>query len=472
MAPKSPAGFLYNFIGRNVADPRNYRFLQEAAGNVLSRAIPQNVNWGGLPTQFLNTLTDITKMAPGAAKESARSQAKTTLVRAAATPPTRIAGQIAPGGALRAPSFGNSPARPPVAVSAPSSSLPSGGPFNIDYALRRATGFTGSPAQIAQRLGIPLDKLKTLAPSSLFSMPLEGMLGPSSPLGQITAKTSMFAAAPKNALQAGAEQAGSLFRKIQGLGPTALNPFATRTPTTRLGKVGQALNPLNRANLLDLVNPAPGAALGARLASGLGLTGAAGLGTSVAGGLAGFGAFEALFPQSLADGTLDAAIERGDFKPQVLRQVTGGAQDEPPPGAPPAPDLPPPPVVEPGSQAGQQIVPPAASPIAPGMLSTGAGVPAQRQNVQDRARSQEVLNAMQQYAAPATFPGGLSAFYAGQQQLGRSMEQGGELQRRLKELGGAAGMTDEALMQWVQANPGVAYRELLKRQELQKRQGL
>ena len=28
---------LYNFIGRNIADPTNYRFLQEAAGDVLSR---------------------------------------------------------------------------------------------------------------------------------------------------------------------------------------------------------------------------------------------------------------------------------------------------------------------------------------------------------------------------------------------------------------------------------------------------
>jgi hypothetical protein len=95
-------------------------------------------------------------------------------------------------------------------------------------------------------------------------------------------------------------------------------------------------------------------------------------------------------------------------------------------------------------------------------VSTGAGVPAQRQNVQNRALSQEVLNAAQQYSAPAGVS--LPSFYAGQQQLGRSMEQTGELQRQLKDLGGAAGMSNEALMQWAQANPELAYRELMKLQ--------
>jgi len=125
---------------------------------------------------------------------------------------------------------------------------------------------------------------------------------------------------------------------------------------------------------------------------------------------------------------------------------------------PPAPVLPPPPEVV-DRRAGQQI-PPAAPPVAPGTLSNGAGVPAQRQNVQQRALSQEVLNAAQQYSAPASVP--LPSFYAGQQQLGRSMEQTGELQRQLTELGGATGMSNEALMQWAQANPDLAYRELMR----------
>jgi hypothetical protein len=45
------------------------------------------------------------------------------------------------------------------------------------------------------------------------------------------------------------------------------------------------------------------------------------------------------------------------------------------------------------------------------------------------------------------------------------MEQGGELQRQLRDLGGAAGMSDQALMDWAKANPGLAYRELLKLKE-------
>lgn len=115
-------------------------------------------------------------------------------------------------------------------------------------------------------------------------------------------------------------------------------------------------------------------------------------------------------------------------------------------------------------QAGQFTTPPLpGAPPAPGVVSNGAGVPAQRQNVQQRSLSQEVLNAAQQYAAPTGIP--LSSFYEGQQQLGRRMEQGGELQRQLKDLGGAAGMSDQALMDWVKANPGLAYRELLKLKE-------
>ncbi len=462
MAPKSPAAFLYNFLGRAAQDPTNYRFLQEAAGDVLSRAIPKNVNWGGLPGQFLNTLSDISKMAPGAAKEAARTQAKTTLTRAAVSPPPPSAVRIGTGGLPSAPVIGTPMVRPPVTGRAPSTPLPGGGPFSIDNALRRATGFTGSPAQLAAKLGIPLDKLKSVAPPAPFSMPMEGLLGPSSPLGQITARTSMFAGAPQNALQTGIGQIGGMFRNLQGLGPTALNPLATRTPTTKLGKLGKAFNPLNPINLVDMLNPAPGITVGSRLASGLGLTGAAGLGTSVAGGLAGFGALEMLLPQGTADGTLTAATERGDYRPQIRRQDTQGLTDQNALGAlaPPPPTLPPR-VREPGLQAGQFTAPPGAPP-APGAVSNGAGVPAQRQNVQQRQISQDVLNAAQQYAAPASVP--LSSFYEGQQQLGRRMEQGGELQRQLRDLGGAAGMSDQALMDWAKANPGLAYRELLKLQ--------
>jgi hypothetical protein len=44
------------------------------------------------------------------------------------------------------------------------------------------------------------------------------------------------------------------------------------------------------------------------------------------------------------------------------------------------------------------------------------------------------------------------------------MEQTGELQRQLMELGGATGMSPEVLMQWAQQNPGLAYSQLQKLQ--------
>jgi hypothetical protein len=94
------------------------------------------------------------------------------------------------------------------------------------------------------------------------------------------------------------------------------------------------------------------------------------------------------------------------------------------------------------------------------VISNGAGVPAQRSNVINRALSQEVLNAAQQFNAPANVP--LSSFYEGQQQLGRSMMQNGTLVSQLQELGGAPGMTPENLKNWAEKNPALAYREIQK----------
>jgi len=128
--------------------------------------------------------------------------------------------------------------------------------------------------------------------------------------------------------------------------------------------------------------------------------------------------------------------------------------------APPAPALPSPSLGGGFVRQAGQLTSPAPSFGGTGGMSNGAGVPALRNNVQERTLSQEVLNAAQQYSAPAGVS--LPSFYQGQQQLGRSMEQTGELQRQLQELGGAAGMNNDALMQWAQANPGLAYRELQK----------
>jgi hypothetical protein len=281
--------------------------------------------------------------------------------------------------------------------------------------------------------------------------------------------------------------------------PTAFNPLATRTPTTLAGKAGKMFNPLNPVNFGA---NAAGMAINAFIPENNPLKGnietfsftPGGLGVKL-GATAIFGAVPA------ATGTLDAASEmakrdsrirpqgtrigarnsEGDYwagedwgyqSPESFNKIYGTTIRS-------GGSTPPPAIGSPGTftggftggysggqQAGQQtFTSPPVAPQSPGspVLSNGAGVPAQRQNVQERALSQEVLNAAQQYSAPSSIP--LSSFYEGQQQLGRSLEQTGELQRRLKEAGGAAGMTDQALMQWAQANPALAYRELLKREQ-------
>lgn len=145
-----PIGLLTKFGGRalgQVADPTNYKFLKEATENILSRTVPQGVNFGALPTQFLDTLTDIQRMAPGAAKEAARNKAKTTLTRAARAqaPAPRPVGQGA-GGALRVPFLGSQPVRPTPTTVAPRTNI-SGSPLATDYALSRQTGMTQALGQ-------------------------------------------------------------------------------------------------------------------------------------------------------------------------------------------------------------------------------------------------------------------------------------------------------------------------------------
>lgn len=48
--------------------------------------------------------------------------------------------------------------------------------------------------------------------------------------------------------QAGINTSQEVFRNLQSVGPTAINPLATRTPTTILGKFGKLVNPLNPLN--------------------------------------------------------------------------------------------------------------------------------------------------------------------------------------------------------------------------------
>lgn len=147
----------------------------------------------------------------------------------------------------------------------------------------------------------------------------------------------------------------------------------------------------------------------------------------------------------------------GRYAPATYRYQYNLEGAAPPGSVPPAPDLNA--SLFGGPQAGQ-LTPPVPPLTGNRVMSNGAGVPAQRENVLNRSLSQEVLNAAQQYAAPTSVP--LSAFYEGQQQLGRSMTQKGNLVSELQALGAGAGMIPESLQQWAKANPGLAYREMLR----------
>ena len=268
--------------------------------------------------------------------------------------------------------------------------------------------------------------------------------------------------------------------------PTALNPLATRTPTTLLGKTGQFFNPLNRENFVGyLAEPVintfvpepmrdtarvaaytPGGLPAKLLAAGL-------YDTFLNQRNAGVG---------LGNGTLEANLPEVYASQQALQNSQGQTQQRPVGSlsilggnevAWKGPDL--------GWQRtySEGVSPPSFTPAPPrdlnngwragqagsNMIPNGAGVLAQRPDVTNRALSQEVLNAAQQFSAPANVP--LPAFYEGQQQLGRSMMQNGTLVSQLQELGGAPGMTPENLKTWAEKNPALAYRELLKRRGVQ-----
>lgn len=279
-------------------------------------------------------------------------------------------------------------------------------------------------------------------------------------------------------------QAKGIFNNLQGIGPTAINPLATSTPTTLLGKTGKFLNPLNPINAVGiLAEPVINTFVPESMRD------TARVAAYTPGGLPvkvlSAGLYDTFLNQrnagvGLATGTLrDNAPELyGDI--QALRNSQGQPQQRPvgslsilggnevawrgpdlgwqrtysegvsPPSSAPSLSQ----DFSSGQQAGQ---------VGSSVISNGAGVPAQRSDVINRALSQEVLNAAQQFNAPANIP--LPSYYEGQQQLGRSMMQNGTLVSQLQELGGAPGMTPENLKTWAEKNPALAYRELLKLKE-------
>jgi hypothetical protein len=393
-------------LADTVTNPQTYRSLAAQAENVLQRGLPGQFagpNFGNIPARFTGLISDVAGMPAGIQRSAQAGMVNRAIQEAAGSVPqlARGAQQYATG-ALKAPVIGDAVQGARQVATGLQGALVSptgfGGPFMRDPALRR---------EFLKQFGGTSEKA---------ARALSG--------------------------QSGFGQVGSLVRNLAPGGATGLRG------TAALGGMG--------GMAWGLADPTP------MIEASHGL-----LGVLQDQGLV----YDPRKDPRVTPIQNRPVVNPGELAPdysgardRVFRfaQYQGMGQNQVGGTPPPAPTLPAPPLAAgAGSQAGRQT-PPAPTPLGPGVVSTGAGVPAQRQNVQNRALSQEVLNAAQQYSAPSSVP--LSSFYEGQQQLGRSMEQTGELQRQLTELGGATGMTPEALMQWAQRNPGLAYRELKKLQ--------
>ena len=226
--------------------------------------------------------------------------------------------------------------------------------------------------------------------------------------------------------------------------PTYLNPFKSRTPTTKLGRVGKALNPLNPFNARAiLIEEAVRAVAGKYLPAD----------TQRRLEYFSFGPQVGILANILDAGTANAQDDQKLI--QESERIQRGMQRQKEIGALSSAEtkaLSRSPVVDrPASPVTREVSAPAPSYIP--ALSTQQPPP----------RSIPLT------ASPTPLPeeqNELAIEYTKQNLLGKAMSEGGELQRRLFEAGGGAGMAPEDFMAWVGSNPGVAYREMLRRESL------
>lgn len=226
--------------------------------------------------------------------------------------------------------------------------------------------------------------------------------------------------------------------------PTYLNPFKSRTPTTKLGRVGKALNPLNPFNARAiLIEEAIRAVAGKYLPAD----------TQRRLEYFSFGPQVGVLANILDAGTVNAQddqkliqeserIRRGMQRQKEIESLSPAEIKAL--SRSPVVDRPAPPVTREVSAPAPSYIP---------ALSTQQPPP----------RSVPLT------ASPTPVPeeqNELAIEYTKQNLLGKAMSEGGELQRRLFEAGGGAGMAPEDFMAWVGSNPGVAYREMLRRESL------
>jgi hypothetical protein len=390
-----------------VTNPQTYRALASKAENVLQRGLPGQFagpNFGNIPARFTGLISDVANMPAGIQRSAQAGMVNRAIQESAGAVPQLARGvQQYATGALRAPVIGDAiRAGQSVLTNLPQTAIQTGGQFARDPGLRREflKQFGGSSQRVADALS--RSAVNPSAVGGLFrnlgsaSSAFQAMPGPA------WAKTTGAAL-----LGGGTSIAGTLANLafLEGSSPQSSNPY------DRWQQLGYGSKEDMRRRV-QLQGQREGNERAAEQ-----------FGPEIPNGLIDR---SAVSPLELTAQSDPRAFIDASTNGQRIGQLTSSSD----------------------------------ALSAPGMMSNGAGVLAQRQNVQQRQLSQEVLNAAQQYASPASVS--LPSFYEGQQQLGRSMEQTGELQRQLRELGGAAGMNDQALMSWAKANPGLAYRELMK----------
>jgi hypothetical protein len=146
-ASKAPAvGFgrvapKFSKIVKDATNPSTYADLARRAEQTLGGRLPSQFSgtrFGNIPTQAVGLLSDLAEMPMGMAR-TARAIPTSGAIREMAEGSTRIPSSIqqAGSGALRAPGIPGSMSRGPVLTAPASTAVRQGGPFGVDFNLRR-----------------------------------------------------------------------------------------------------------------------------------------------------------------------------------------------------------------------------------------------------------------------------------------------------------------------------------------------
>lgn len=223
--------------------------------------------------------------------------------------------------------------------------------------------------------------------------------------------------------------------------PTALNPFKTKTPVTNLGKFGKYLNPLNPTNLAtslltEAILAVTGKIVPEEAQNRLRYFS--------------FGPQAGLVANILDAGRAGASTQE---EAALIKRYS--------PSSPNFERVP----VRPVAPIERSIVP--SAPTSTTFVAPTARRQDTAQYVPPRTEPRSVpVPATATATPPVEEVNELAMEYTKQGLLGKAMAKGGELQRRLFEAGGGAGMTPENFMSFVEANPAVAYREMLRREAM------